>query len=82
MWELYDSNEKDPKFRLYCIKELRMLTMTLVDLYQILPNVTGFEFQYDNDQSVLLRKDNQINWTEEERKAFEDEANNSREAKF
>jgi hypothetical protein len=60
-----------------------MLTMTLVDLYQILPGITGFEFQYDsNNQSVLLRKDNQINWTEDERKAFDDEANDSGEAKF
>jgi hypothetical protein len=82
MWELYDNNEKDPKFRLDCIKELRMLTMTLMDLYQILPNITGFEFQYDNDQNVILRKDNEINWTDGERKAFEDEANNSTEAKF
>jgi hypothetical protein len=82
MWELYDNNEKDPEFQLDCIKELRMLTMTLSDLYKILPNITGFEFQYDNNQNALLRKDNQINWTDEERKAFEDEANDSGEAKF
>ena len=56
--------------------------MTLVNLYKILPNITGFEFQYDNDQSVLLRKDNKINWTEDERKAFEDETNDRGEAKF
>jgi hypothetical protein len=42
----------------------------------------GFEFQYDNNQNALLRKDNQINWTDEERKAFEDEANDSGKAKF
>jgi hypothetical protein len=82
MWELYVNNQKDPEFQLDCIKELRMLTTTLVNLYQILPSVTGFEFQYDNNQSVLLRKDNQINWTEDERKAFEGEANESGEAKF
>jgi hypothetical protein len=84
MWELYDNNEKDPEFQLGCIKELRMLTMTLVDLYKILPGISGFEFQYesDNNQSVLLRKDNEINWTEDERKAFEDEANDNGEAKF
>jgi hypothetical protein len=82
MWELYDNNEKDPEFQLDCIKELRKLTITLVDLYQILPSVTGFEFQYNNNQSILLRKDNNISWTEEETKAFEDKANNSREAKF
>ena len=56
--------------------------MTLVNLYKILPTIIGFEFQYDNNQSILLRKDNQINWTDDERKAFEDEANDSREAKF
>ena len=84
MWELYDNNEKDPEFQLGCIKELRMLTMTLVDLYKILPGISGFEFQYesDNNQSVLLRKDNEINWTEDERNAFEDEANDNGEAKF
>jgi hypothetical protein len=84
MWELHDNNEKDPEFRLGCVKELRMLTMTLVDLYKILPGISGFEFQYEsgNNQSTLLRKDNQINWTDEERKAFEDEANDSGEAKF
>ena len=84
MWELYDNNEKDPEFRLDCIKELRMLTMTLVDLYKILPGISGFEFQYesDNNQSVLLRKDNEIKWTEDERKAFEEESNDSGEAKF
>ena len=82
MWELFDKNEKDPEFRLGCIKELRMLTMTLVELYNILPNITGFEFQYDNNNgSVLLRKDNRINWTDTERKAFED-GNDDREAKF
>jgi hypothetical protein len=81
---LNNNNEKDPKFQLDCIKELRMLTMTLVNLYKILPGISGFEFQYesDNNQSVLLRKDNEINWTEDERKAFEDKANDSREAKF
>jgi hypothetical protein len=83
MWELYDNNEKDPKFRLECIKELRMLTMTLVDLYKILPGITGFEFQYENDNSsVLLRSDNRINWTDTERQALKDEANDSGEAKF
>ena len=82
MWELYDKNEKDPKFQLGCIKELRMLTMTLADLYNILPNITGFEFHYDSNQSILLRKDNKINWTDEERKAFEDEANDNKEVKF
>ena len=84
MWELYDKNEKDPEFRLDCIKELRMLTMTLVDLYKILPGISGFEFQYESDNNlrVLLRKDNEISWTDEERKAFEDEANDSGEAKF
>jgi hypothetical protein len=56
--------------------------MTLVDLYQILPSITGFEFQYDNNQSILLRKDNQINWTDAEEEAFDDEANDSGEAKF
>jgi hypothetical protein len=84
MWELYDNNEKDPEFRLDCIKELRMLTMTLVDLYKILPGISGFEFQYesDNNQSVLLREDNRINWTDAEEEAFDDEANDSGEAKF
>ena len=82
MWELYDNNEKDPEFQLDCVKELRMLTMTLMDLYKILPTITGFEFHYENNQSFLLRKDNQINWTDDERKAFEDEALNSRQAKF
>lgn len=68
MRELYDKNEKDPEFRLGCIKELRMLTMTLVDLYNILPNFTGFEFQYDNgNNSVLLRMDNQVHWTDTEK---------------
>jgi hypothetical protein len=56
--------------------------MTLVDLYQILPTITGFEFQYGNNQSFLLRRDNKINWTDDERKAFEDEANGSGEGKF
>ena len=84
MWELYDNNEKDPEFQLGCIKELRMLTMTLVDLYNILPNITGFEFQYDNNnQSILLRRDNRINWTDTERKAFKDgEVDDDPEAKF
>lgn len=82
MWKLYDNNENDPKFQLDCIKKLRMITTTLVDHYQLLPNITGFEFQYDSNQSILLRKDNKINWTDEERKAFEDEANDNKEAKF
>jgi hypothetical protein len=71
MWELYHKNE-DGGFRLDCIKELRMLTMTLADLYNILPNITGFEFNYDNNNTILLRKDNQVNWTDTERKAFDD----------
>ena len=79
LWELYDKNEKDPEFQLGCIKELRHLSMTLVDLYNILPGITGFGFQYDNG-SILLRKDNRINWTEEERKAFEEDDDS--EAKF
>ena len=73
MWELYYYNEKDPEFQVGCIKELRMLTMTLVDLYNILRNIIGFEFQYDNNnnQSVLLRRDNRINWTDAEKKAID-----------
>ena len=83
LWELFDNNEEDPEFQVGCIKELRMLTMTLVDLYNILPNITRFEFQYDNNNSILLRKDNQINWTDEERKGFEDgEGDDNPEAKF
>ena len=46
MWELYDNNDK-PESQVDCIKELRQLTMTLVTLYNILPGITGFEFQYD-----------------------------------
>ena len=68
--ELYDNNDK-PEFQLNCIRELRQLTMTLVTLYNILPNITGFEFQSDNGSNIiLLRRDNPINWAEEERKAF------------
>jgi hypothetical protein len=82
MWELYDKNENDPEFQLGCIKELRMLTMTLVDLYNILPNITGFEFNYNNNNNtLLLRNDNRVNWTETERKAFGEE-NDDPEAKF
>jgi hypothetical protein len=42
-------------------------------LYNILPNITGFEFQYDNDSGILLRKDNQIVGTDTENKAFDDD---------
>jgi hypothetical protein len=80
MWELYDNNDK-PESQVDCIKELRQLTMTLVTLYNILPGITGFEFQYDNNNNtILLRRDNRINWTEEERKAFEED--DDPEAKF
>lgn len=86
LWELHDNAEKNnnPKFQLECIHELRSLTMILTDLYVTLPSITGFEFQYENNSNnnnVLLRKDNRINWTDEERKAFEDEALHSRQAK-
>ena len=63
--ELYYNNDK-PEFQLNCIRELRQLTMTLVTLYNILPNITGF----DGSNIILLRRDNPINWAEEERKAF------------
>jgi hypothetical protein len=36
----------------------------------------------DSNQRTSFRKDNQINWTDSERKALEDEANDSGEAKF
>jgi hypothetical protein len=55
MWELYDNNDK-PEFQLDCIKELRQLTMTLVTLYNILPNITGFEFQSDNGSNISSKK--------------------------
>ena len=85
LWEIHDNAEKDydPKLQLECIKELRMLTMTLVNLYNILPNLTGFEFQYDNNNNTtLLRKDNRINWTDTEKKAFDNEAEDGGEVKF
>jgi hypothetical protein len=73
LWELHDNAEKnkDPKLQLECLHELRQMTMTLTDLYAVLPSIEGFEFQYEkNNNNVLLRKDNRINWTDEERKAF------------
>jgi hypothetical protein len=84
LWGLHDNAEKnkDPKLQLECLRELRQMTMTLTDLYTVLPSIEGFEFQYENNNNVLLRKDNRISWTDEERKAFQDEALNSRQAKF
>jgi hypothetical protein len=86
LWEIHDNAEKnknkDPKLQLECLRELRQMTITLTDLYNVLPSIEGFEFQYENNNNILLRKDNRINWTDEERKAFEDRALNSRQAKF
>jgi hypothetical protein len=87
-WELHDkhaaaADNNNAKLQLDCIKELRLLSVTLADLYNMLPLITGFEFESVSRGvgGIILRGNNHINWTEAERKGLDDPSL-SDEAKF
>jgi hypothetical protein len=80
LWELHykqhtaaDNNNNNAKQQLDCIKELRLLSVTLSDLYNMLPLITGFEFEPVGRGvgGIILIGDNHINWTETERKGLD-----------
>ena len=83
LWELHykqhaagnnnNNNNNNAKLQLDCIKELRLLSVTLADLYKMLPLITGFEFESVGRGvgGIILRGDNHINWTETERKGLD-----------
>ena len=49
LWRLYNDNTNNPYLRKDCLHELHQLTITLANMYDALPQLTGLSFIHDYD---------------------------------
>jgi hypothetical protein len=52
LWELYyqAKADNDRKVQLDCIQHLKEVSVTLTEIYNLLPNMTGLQFESDNEK--------------------------------
>jgi hypothetical protein len=46
-WRLYNDNANNPHLQKDCLRELHQLTITLANMYDVLPQLTGLSFLHD-----------------------------------
>jgi hypothetical protein len=51
LWEIYQiaKQDNDKSMQILCIKELQVISQTLTELYNLLPEIRGLHFESDND---------------------------------
>jgi hypothetical protein len=77
-WRLYRDNAKNPYLQKDCLRELHQLTITLANMYDALPQLTGLSFLHDyNGQksfSEFLNTDSHKGPPPIESKSFPDDS--------
>jgi hypothetical protein len=48
-WRLYNDNTDNPYLQKDCLRELHQLTITLANMYDALPQLTGLSFLHDHN---------------------------------
>jgi hypothetical protein len=78
LWHLYNDNTDNPHLQKDCLRELHQLTITLANMYDALPQLTGLSFLHDyNGQksfSEFLQADTYRRPPESESKVSSDDS--------